>query len=125
MTCDVFKNRTHFVESVFLAVLVSIAHQRLADTLALDIKTQTPCMTALYLCLMKCWPEFFFLNSNQIDSETYLHTRPLEGSFLLFHKTWSLSALRRRESLQTEHRLTWPGFLSVQYQNITQRYKCQ
>lgn len=54
MTCDVFKNRTHFVESVFLAVLISIAHQRLADTLALGVKTQTPSMTALYLSLMKC-----------------------------------------------------------------------
>lgn len=42
VTHNVFKRWALLIESIFLTVLVSIAHQRLADTLTYGVKDEPP-----------------------------------------------------------------------------------
>lgn len=115
LTHNVFVHITvTFVVSVLLAVLISVAHQRLADALPCGWENRTKRLRGCYSLLHEYGSEPGS-SSNLTDSETCLHTRRLEGSLVWFHRAWSRSAPRRRGSLQTERRQPSPGSWSATY----------
>jgi len=118
-THDVFFHvAAPFVMSVFLTVLISVTHQRLADALPCGSEDrQTAAWLLFDSVLLWAWDERRE-SSHPIGSETCLHIRPLEGSRVWFHRPGSETAPHHRGSLRTERRQPSLGFWTVTYDMI-------